>query len=114
MILRQLVLEDFGLYRGVQTIELAPRKNGERLQPVVLFGGQNGAGKSTIFEAILVCLYGKGAFGDRVRQADYFEFLFRRIHRGPHGMASARASVSVEFEFVQGGIRHLYEVRRSW
>jgi DNA sulfur modification protein DndD len=114
MILRQLVLEDFGLYGGVQTIDLAPRKSGGRLRPVVLFGGKNGAGKSTIFEAILICLYGKGAFGDRVRQADYFEFLFRRIHRGPQGMESTRASVSVEFDFVQSGVRHLYEVRRSW
>jgi len=27
---------------------------------VVLFGGLNGAGKTTIFEALLLCFYGKG------------------------------------------------------
>ncbi len=114
MILRRLVLEDFGLYGGVQVIDLVPRKKNGRVLPVVLFGGKNGAGKSTLFEAILVCLYGRGAFGDRIRQNEYLELLFQRIHRSPRGLDSSRASVTVEFDFVQAGVRHLYEVTRSW
>jgi len=114
MIFRRLVLEDYGLYRGIQQIDLAPRRRRGKTQPVVLFGGKNGAGKSTIFEAILLCLYGKGAIGERARQTEYLEFLFKRMHRSPIGLSSTRASVTVEFDFVQTGIRRVYEVTRSW
>ncbi len=114
MIFHRVTLEDFGLYGGIQTIDLSPRRRNGRLLPVILFGGKNGAGKSTLFEAILVCLYGKGALGDRIRQADYLEFLFQRIHRSTRGIDSTRAAVTVEFEFVQAGVRHSYEVTRSW
>ena len=114
MLLRRLVLEDFGLYRGVQEIDLTPRQIRGRSRPVVLVGGKNGAGKSTIFEAILLCLYGRAAIGERVRQSDYLEYLFQRMHRFPLGLGSSRASVTVEFDFVQAGVRHVYEVTRSW
>jgi DNA sulfur modification protein DndD len=114
MIFRRLVLEDFGLYRGIQEIDLAPRRRRGTTLPVVLFGGKNGAGKSTIFEAILLCLYGKSAIGERARQGEYLEYLFQRMHRSPFGLSSARASVTVEFDFVQSGVRRVYEVTRSW
>lgn len=114
MLLRRLVLEDFGLYRGVQEIDLTPRQKRGRTLPVVLFGGKNGAGKSTIFEAILLCLYGRTALGDRVRQNEYLDYLFQRMHRSPFGLGSTRASVTVEFDFVQAGVRRVYEVTRSW
>lgn len=114
MLLRRLVLEDFGLYRGVQEIDLTPRHRRGRTLPVVLFGGKNGAGKSTIFEAILLCLYGRAAIGERVRQNDYLEYLFQRMHRSPFGLGSTRASVTVEFDFVQAGKPHVYQVTRSW
>ena len=114
MVFRRVVLEDFGLYRGVQEIDLAPRQSRGRTRPVVLFGGKNGAGKSTIFEAILLCLYGRAAIGERVRQSEYLDYLFKRIHRSPLGLGSTRAAVTVEFDFVQAGVRHVYEVTRSW
>ena len=114
MVFRRLILEDFGLYRGVQEINLTPRQSRGRTRPVVLFGGKNGAGKSTIFEAILLCLYGRAAIGERTSQSEYFDYLFKRIHRSPLGLGSTRAAVTVEFDFVQAGIRHVYEVTRSW
>ena len=92
MLLRRLVLEDFGLYQGVQEIDLMPRQKHGHTAPVVLFGGKNGAGKSTIFEAILLCLYGRAAIGERIRPSEYLglslpayaPLLSRtRQHRGP-------------------------------
>ena len=70
MLLRRLVLEDFGLYRGVQEMDLVPRCNHGRRLPIVLVGGKNGAGKSTVLEAVLLGLYGKRAIGERVRDRD--------------------------------------------
>ena len=114
MLLRRLVLEDFGLYRGIQEIDLMPRQEHGHTLPVILFGGKNGAGKSTIFEAILLCLYGRAAIGERTRQSEYLDYLFQRMHRFSSGLGSTRASITVEFDFVQTGVRHVYEVTRSW
>ena len=114
MLLRRLVLEDFGLYQGVQEIALMPRQKHGHTAPVILFGGKNGAGKSTIFEAILLCLYGRAAIGERIRPSEYLDYLFQRMHRSSLGLRSTRASITVEFDFVQAGVRHVYEVTRSW
>ena len=114
MLLRRLVLENFGLYQGVQEIDLKPRQKRGRTLPVILIGGKNGAGKSTIFEAILLCLYGRAALGERTRQSDYQKYLLQRMHRSSLGLSSTRASITVEFDFVLSGVRHVYEVIRSW
>ena len=114
MLLRRLVLEDFGLYQGVQEIDLTPRQKHGCTLPVILFGGKNGAGKSTIFEAISLCLYGRAAIGERTRQSEYLDYLFQRMHRSSLGLGSTRASITVEFDFVLAGVRHVYEVTRSW
>src|SRR3954466_14573289 len=58
MILQQLTLRDFGLFRGKQVLDLSPGAANGRSRPIVLFGGVNGAGKTTILDAIQLVLYG--------------------------------------------------------
>ena len=52
MILNHLTLRNFCLYGGVQTLELAPAQRAGRAAPIVLFGGINGGGKTTLLDAI--------------------------------------------------------------
>lgn len=115
MRLNRLVLKDFGLYRGRQEIELAPRKKYGRTRPIVLFGGHNGAGKTTILEALRLCLYGRLALGDRTKEQEYHQYLRERVHRDRQALIPVTsASVSVEFEYARGGVRSVYLVERSW
>ena len=58
MILESLTLHDFCLFRDRQKFNLAPI-NGE--QPVILIGGLNGAGKTTILDAVQPAFYGPRA-----------------------------------------------------
>lgn len=113
MIITKLTLNNFGPFRGAQHFDLKPRQGGAR--PIVLFGGKNGAGKTTIFEAIRVCLYGLNALPGRQRRADYEQFLLDRIHRHKSlPVQSAQASVEIEFEYAHLGKVSKYVVRRMW
>src|SRR5688500_583796 len=93
MILKRLVLQDFGLYGGLQTLELEPQAG----RPITLVGGTNGAGKTTILEAIRLCLHGRRALGPRVSQADYERYLRSRLHVADGGAVAESATIALEF-----------------
>ena len=111
MILHKLTLNNFGLFRGSQTVQLAPNGTG----PIILIGGMNGSGKTTLLDAVRLCLYGKRSLGTRVSYNEYHEYLSSMIHRNqPAELPLNHASVSLEFEYARGGEKKLYRVERSW
>lgn len=111
MILHKLTLKDVGLFRGVQTIHLTPDCG----KPLIFIGGMNGTGKTTLLEAVRLCLYGRRVLGSRISQKEYNEFLSKMIHRNPNSvLASEQASVSLEFEYARSNEKILFRVERSW
>ena len=111
MILHKLTLNNVGLFRGKQTLQLTPNGRG----PIILIGGMNGAGKTTLLDAVRFCLYGKRVLGNRVSHNEYYDYLAGMIHRGPDSvMPLNRASVSLEFEYAHGGETKQYRVERAW
>lgn len=115
MIFTRLELENFGLFSGRHEFNLAPLRTGEERRNIVLFGGKNGSGKTTILEAVRLCLYGQRSRGARVRRRDYDAYLTSRIHRSRDPGASAEAaSVALEFEHVHAGRSSAYRVERAW
>lgn len=115
MRLRKIELLNYGMYRGRQEIDLLPRARSGKVRPIVLVGGQNGAGKTTILEAVRLALYGRLALGARVSDAEYNRYLRERIHRNPEMLLPVTyASVTVEFDYAHGGVRATYEVQRAW
>lgn len=110
MILRSIELENFGLYRGRQSLDLVPARG----RPVILLGGKNGAGKTTLLEAVRLALYGRRALGFRVAQSEYEDHLRSRVHVGSDGLPADVASVGLEFDYAEGGVVHRYSVVRRW
>lgn len=109
MILDSLILENVGTYRGKNEIRLTPPSS---KKPVVLIGGLNGAGKTTILEAIHLALYGVLSQARRRRTGSYDSYLRSLIHQGIP--ASEGAAVELTFHVFQQGVKHSYRIRRRW
>lgn len=108
MILDELVLHDFGVYGGRQALTLTPPSPEK---PIILVGGLNGGGKTTLLEGLQLCLFGSTAPTLGRTPGGYLEHLRRRIHRG-HGASSA--AVELAFRHRTDGVEHSYRAIRSW
>lgn len=109
MILDQLVLENIGVFGGRNEIELTPPSLDK---PVILIGGLNGAGKTTILEAIHLALYGPLAEGSSRRIGSYETYLRSLIHQSAR--ADSIASVELAFHAYSEGVSRNYRIRRAW
>ena len=110
MLLERLVLENYGVYEGRSELDLATSPE----KPIILVGGTNGAGKTTIFESIMVALYSKTYLGAKTTRASYLAFVADRIHRYKNGRRAKRASVEVSFRFYHNGSDDSYAISREW
>lgn len=109
MILNQLVLHNVGTFAGRHVIDLTP-PSADR--PIVLVGGLNGAGKTTILESIQLALYGSLARASGRRNGSYENYLRGLVNRGIP--ASEGAAIELTFTAHQEGLEHKYWIRRSW
>ncbi|EOU5231406.1 DNA sulfur modification protein DndD [Escherichia coli] len=117
MLIKQLVLHNFRVFNGTHTIDLAPRKRPHEVnpRPIVLFGGLNGAGKTSILSAIRLALYGRLAFGFATQQQDYIEHLSSLIHKGAYYIEQPEeAAVELTFTYNKGGQESEFTVTRTW
>ncbi|WP_421325165.1 DNA sulfur modification protein DndD [Aeromonas veronii] len=117
MIIKKLVLHNFRVFRGHHEIELTPQKREyERHdRPIVLFGGLNGAGKTSILSAIRLALYGRLAFDNLIHNQDYIDQLTALIHNGVSVSQQPKdASIELVFTYNQGGTESEFTVIRSW
>lgn len=114
MLLKSLTLENIRIYRGVNTINLTPVITEESHKPIILIGGKNGAGKTTFFESILLCLYGQNAPGSRLSKAKYERHIEHMVAKQNNNQKAQNPAIEVVFEFTHSGEKHTYDVRREW
>jgi len=110
VIFKALEIENFGLYAGRQCLDLQTGRG----RPIVLVGGTNGAGKTTILEAFTLCLHGRRALGPRVAQQRYEAHVRSRLHAGPNIEPASEGEVALLFEHVHGGQKCDYLASRRW
>lgn len=108
MILDEIVLHDFGVYGGRQKIALTPTAADK---PVILFGGLNGGGKTTLLDALQLCFFGNIAQCAGRGDLAYDEYLRRSVH---HGAAAPEAAVEVAFRHTVDGEVQNWRLTRSW
>lgn len=115
MQLEQVILENVGTYKGEQAFDLVPRTRYNARRPVVLFGGLNGAGKTTFLSAVRLCLYGRQALDTAPTQKEYSEHLAGLIHRARGNLGQAQeASIRLAFVHSRLGQPVRYLLERRW
>lgn len=109
MKLLELVLENFGPFAGRQVIPLRPSS---AESPVVLIGGRNGEGKTTLLEGLLLALYGARSSMAPAGRTSYSSYLQSLIHRNADESASCGVELLLELQLDAGSSE--LRIRRSW
>lgn len=105
MIIKKLTMHNFGVYADTNVLEFEGKK------PVVLIGGMNGRGKTTILEAVLLSLYGAKSFAyTESRYATYGQYLKSYVNKTDGTM---KTYVEIEFSMDEFG-KELYCIKREW
>lgn len=109
MIFQELVLQNFGPYKGRHAINLAPAAD----RPIILFGGLNGGGKTTLMDALRLVLYGQRAQCSTRGSLAYADFLNQCRHR-----RADDDSAQLELSFLQtlnnAAQPTEFRIRRTW
>jgi DNA sulfur modification protein DndD len=109
VILDELVLRNIGVFAGRHRITLTPP---DPSRQVVLIGGLNGGGKTTVLESLHLALFGSLARTASRRSSGYKAYLRRLIHNGVSG--SDGAGVELAFHVYQEGQQRNYRILRTW
>lgn len=110
MIIRKLILKNFRSYEDTTIFDFSPT-NGKN---IILIGGENGAGKSTIFEAMKVCFYGPSSYGYQGINSTYISKIKSNINHNAFKDNLVDASVSLEIILTEGTEENIYLLSREW
>lgn len=104
----EIVLHNVGAYLGRQIIDLttSPEK------PVILIGGLNGCGKTTLLDSIQLVLYGNRARCAGRENQSYDDYLRSSISW--NAAPEEGAAIRLTFEVDEDGQHRNYEITRSW
>lgn len=111
MIFLELSLENFGPYQGKQIIDLRPQID-EETRPIILFGGMNGGGKTTLMDAMRLCLYGNRAQCSTRGNLSYNDFLSQCVNR--HTPPLEKTRIELAFDHVLDDRLTQYKIVRYW
>ena len=105
MRIKRLTMHNFGVYAGTNSLEFKGNK------PVVLIGGMNGRGKTTILEAVLLGLYGSNSFAYTESKFNtYGQYLKSYVNKSD---GSLESFVEIEFS-MDDSDDEVYCVHREW
>lgn len=104
MKIKKLIMHNFGVYASMNILDFKADK------PVVLIGGMNGRGKTTILEAVLLGLYGANSFAyTESKYKSYGQYLKSYVNKADGTLESF-----IEIEFSMDNNGEIYCVHRGW
>jgi len=111
MKINRLRLTNIGVFYGDYDFNLKTNTNHEN---IVLIGGKNGSGKTTILESIRLALYGPLAFGYKTETDSYFEKIEAKLNTQALKNHENKYQIILDFEINENFEKNSYTLRRSW
>lgn len=107
----KLTLTNIGAYYGNYEFDFTirhPQKN------VILFGGKNGAGKTTILESLRIALFGAFTYGFKTESETYFRKIKSYLNKIAIANHERHYQIMIEFDHVENYQRNTYIFKRRW
>ena len=101
MIIKNIKIRNYKTYLSLD-LDLSVQSD----RPIILIGGMNGGGKTTLFEAICGALYGL-----KIKDKDHFKEL---LNNGADGTVKPEISLELTFEGLVLGQRKKYILKRAY
>ena len=119
MQLQKIILENYGIYQNENTFDFTTMKD----KPIILCGGKNGGGKTTLFESVMLGLYGQNFSDKKLGKKEYDKILENKIHKSTTNNQAKNTSITIEFQYYhfnrdqkhkESKDVQQYSVTRSW
>ena len=111
MKINKLVLKNFSSFEGTNVFDFSINDDGKN---IILIGGQNGAGKTSLFSAIKVALYGPLAFGYVGANSHYTQRIKEYINSKAFQTDNVESGVVINISVKVERDYHDYEISREW
>lgn len=111
MQLRKVIFHNIGAYKGTHEINLTvhpPDKN------VILFGGENGSGKTTFLTSIRLALFGAFAYRYATENANYYKIIYSLLNKAAIKEGNNLFQIILEFSETENYRRNNYKFIRRW
>ncbi|WPP40716.1 DNA sulfur modification protein DndD [Paenibacillus hunanensis] len=110
MQITKLLLRNIGAYHGHHNFDFntTPEKN------VILIGGKNGAGKTTILESLRIVLFGSLAYGFVNDNEPYFRKIHSLLNRSAIESSSSEFQIKLEYTSTEEFENVHYALMREW
>ncbi len=104
MFIKEIQLNNFRIYKGLNKISLLPTDD----QNIIVVSGKNGYGKTTFLMSLVWCLYGKQMekvdelYEKEIRdKGNYTKYISNSLNRKAHDEGETEFSVSITFSGVR-------------
>ncbi len=110
MKINKIFLKNFGSYENSNIFETTIQND----KNIILIGGKNGTGKTTLFTAIRICLYGFMSMGYKNSNSYYNKEIIKLINNTAKMNKPTESEVSLNISLSNGQELDYYQISRSW
>ncbi|MFB6367184.1 DNA sulfur modification protein DndD [Paenibacillus elgii] len=107
----RLVLRNIGAFYGSREFNLETEG---KQRNVVLFGGKNGSGKTTILDSLRIVLFGAFAFGLKNESTVYHEKIEAKLNTVAKKNNDPISQIILDLEMVENLKKNIYTLNRMW
>lgn len=111
MQINKIVLYNFNSYEGLNEFDFS---SGDSSKNIILIGGKNGAGKTSLFTAIKIALYGPLAFGYIGMNPHYIAKIKECINSKAFQKDVVEAKIQITISLMVEREVKEYEITREW